>query len=131
MHARAFRPGQNQFFSTGQNGQIERDPINQHALTHCLVRCQQFMLGNYSFQIKAVDTDNGSIIEGYQFAKPVVITMFFDVDKLVQSNKKVVSGISQQDVRPVLLLWNVHKKSWYGISSDICFKNIEIFAFFN
>ena len=70
------------------------------------------MLGNYSFQINAIDPNNGSVIEGYQFAKPVIVTMFYDVDKLVQANKKVVSGITQQDVRPVLLLWDVRSQSW-------------------
>ena len=58
---------------------------------HFLLR-QQFMLGNYSFQIKALDPVNNTVQEGYQFVKPIKIAMFYDVGNLVQANEKHVNN---------------------------------------
>ena len=77
---------------------------------------QQFMLGNYSFQIKAFDPTNNTIQEGYKFAKPIKISMFYDVDNLVNANKRVVNkDVKKDDIDPVLYLWDLKNKTWYVI----------------
>ena len=74
---------------------------------------QQFMLGNYSFVIKALDPVNNTVQEGYKFAKPITISMFYDVDKLVKSNKKHVNNeVTKDDVDPVLYLWDPDNETW-------------------
>ena len=72
------------------------------------------MLGNYSFQIKALDPVNNTLKEGYRFAKPVVINMFYDVDRLVESNPEVVSNeVNTDEVDPILFLWDPKNGTWY------------------
>ncbi|KAK3735001.1 hypothetical protein QZH41_001674 [Actinostola sp. cb2023] len=72
----------------------------------------QFMLGNYSFQIKAFDPTNNTIQEGYKFAKPIKISMFYDVDNLVNANKRVVNkDVKKDDIDPVLYLWDLKNKT--------------------
>ena len=74
---------------------------------------QQFMLGNYSFVIKALDPVNNSVQEGYKFVKPITISMFYDVNKLVKSNKKHVNNeVTKEDVDPVLYLWDPENETW-------------------
>ena len=71
------------------------------------------MLGNYSFVIKALDPVNNSVQEGYKFAKPITISMFYDVNKLVKSNKKHVNNeVTKEDVVPVLYLWDPENETW-------------------
>ena len=74
---------------------------------------QQFKLGNYSFQIKALDPETNTVQEGYHFKKPISISMFYDVDNLVKANKKVVSNeVEEEDIDPVLYLWDPKNESW-------------------
>ena len=71
------------------------------------------MLGNYSFMIKALDPVNNTIQEGYQFAKPITLSMFYDVDNLVKANKKHVNKeVTKEDIDPVLYLWDPENKTW-------------------
>ena len=74
---------------------------------------QQFMLGNYSFQVKALDPLNDTVQEGYQFVKPIKIAMFYDVGNLVKANEKHVNNeLTEEDVEPVLYLWNPVNETW-------------------
>ncbi|KAJ7389337.1 hypothetical protein OS493_032194 [Desmophyllum pertusum] len=61
----------------------EEGPVSNPKYT----RPKQFMLGNYSFVIKALDPVNNTVQEGFKFAKPITIAMFYDVDNLVKANK--------------------------------------------
>jgi len=71
------------------------------------------MLGNYSFQIKAFDPNNNTLREGYSFAKPIKISMFYDVDNLVNANKRVVNKeLEKDDIDPVLYLWDLNNQTW-------------------
>ena len=83
---------------------------------------QQFKLGNYSFQIKALDPETNTVQEGYRFKKPISISMFYDVDNLVKANKKVVSSeVEEEDIDPVLYLWDPKNESWW-----VLFPNVTI-----
>ena len=76
-------------------------------------RRQQFMLGNYSFVIKALDPENNRVQEGYKFVKPITVAMFYDVNKLVKVNKKhVTSEVTKEDIDPVLYLWDPINETW-------------------
>ena len=71
------------------------------------------MLGNYSFVIKALDPINNTVKEGYKFVKPIKISMFYDVNKLVKANKKHVNNeVTEEDVDPVLYLWDPGNETW-------------------
>ena len=71
------------------------------------------MLGDYSFVIKALDPVNNTVQEGFTFAKPITISMFYDVDKLVKANKKHVNDeVTKEDVDPVLYLWDSINETW-------------------
>ena len=74
---------------------------------------QQFMLGNYSFVIKALDPKNNTVKEGFKFAEPITITMFYDVDNLVKANNKHVNNeLTKEDIDPVLYLWDPKNETW-------------------
>ena len=74
---------------------------------------QQFMLGNYSFQIKALDPLNNTVQEGYRFVKPIKIAMFYDVGNLVKANEKHVNNeLTEEDIDPVLYLWDPDNETW-------------------
>ena len=84
-----------------------------HHHYHFFFLRQQFMLGNYSFQIKALDPVNNTVQEGYQFVKPIKISMFYDVGNLVQANQKHVNNeLTKEDVDPVLYLWDPENETW-------------------
>ena len=71
------------------------------------------MFGNYSFVIKALDPVNNTVQEGYEFATPIKISMFYDVNKLVKANKKYVNNeVTKEDVDPVLYLWDPENEGW-------------------
>ena len=71
------------------------------------------MFGNYSFVIKALDPVNNTVQEGYEFVKPIKISMFYDVNKLVKANKKYVNNeVTKEDVDPVLYLWDPENEGW-------------------
>ena len=71
------------------------------------------MLGNYSFVIKALDPVNNTVREGFEFAKPIKIAMFYDVDNLVKANKKHVNNeVTKEDIDPVLYLWDPKNETW-------------------
>lgn len=71
------------------------------------------MLGNYSFQIKALDPINNTVKEGFRFSKPIKLTMFYDVDNLVKANKKHVNNeVTEKDIDPVLFLWDPKNETW-------------------
>ena len=71
------------------------------------------MLGNYSFVIKALDPQNNTVKEGFKFAKPITIAMFYDVDNLVKANSKHVNNeLTMEDIDPVLYLWDSNNESW-------------------
>lgn len=71
------------------------------------------MLGNYSFQIKALDPQNDTVQEGFQFTKPIKLSMFYDVDNLVKANKEHVSNeVTKEDIDPVLYLWEPKNETW-------------------
>ncbi|EDO42273.1 predicted protein [Nematostella vectensis] len=77
----------------------------------------QFMIGNYSFQIKALSPQNNTPEEGYKFAKPIKISMFYDVDKLVNANRRVTNKeVTKYDIDPVLYLWNKNNNTWMDAS---------------
>ena len=72
------------------------------------------MLGNYSFVIKALDPQNNTVKEGFKFAKPITIAMFYDVDNLVKANSKHVNNeLTMEDIDPVLYLWDSNNGSWW------------------
>lgn len=74
------------------------------------------MLGNYSFQIKALDPINNTVKEGFRFAKPIKLTMFYDVDNLVKANKKHVNNeVTEKDIDPVLFLWDPKNETWWKL----------------
>ena len=71
------------------------------------------MLGNYSFQIKALDPVTNKIQEGFKFAKPIKIATFYDVGNLINANKKHVNNeLTKEDVHPVLYLWDPKNETW-------------------
>ena len=71
------------------------------------------MLGNYSFVIKALDPVNNTVQEGFKFAKPITIAMFYDVDNLVKANKEHVNNeVTKEDIDPVLYLWDPKNETW-------------------
>lgn len=71
------------------------------------------MLGNYSFQIKALDPVNGTVKEGFRFAKPIKLSMFYDVGNLVKANDKHVNNeLTEEDVDPILFLWDPGNETW-------------------
>ena len=71
------------------------------------------MLGNYSFQIKALDPLNDTVQEGFKFAKPIKLSMFYDVDNLVKANKEHVNNeLTKDDIDPVLYLWDPKNETW-------------------
>ena len=50
----------------------------------------------------------------YRFKKPITITMVYDVDQMLKMNKKVVTDeVTQDDIDPVLLLWDIKNQTWY------------------
>lgn len=74
---------------------------------------QQFLLGNYSFQIKALDPLTNTVQEGYRFDKPIKVDMFYDVANLVRANEKYVNKeLTEEDVEPVLYLWDPDNHTW-------------------
>ena len=71
------------------------------------------MLGNYSFQIKALDPVNDTVKEGFKFAKPIKLSMFYDVGNLVKANEKHVNNeLTKEDVDPILFLWDPGNETW-------------------
>ena len=86
-------------------------------LIHCfLVFWQHFKLGDYSFQIKAYEPENNTLQSNYRFKKPITITLVYDVDQMLKQNKKVVSDdVTNEDIDPVLLLWDEKNQTWYFI----------------
>ena len=93
---------------------------------------QQFMLGNYSFQIKALDPVNNTVQEGYKFVKPIKISMFYDVGNLVKANRKHVNNeLTKEDVDPVLYLWDPENETWYVCVSVCLFVCLFLFLFFS
>jgi hypothetical protein len=74
---------------------------------------QHFKLGNYSFQIKAYEPENNTLQDKYHFKKPITISLFYDVDQMLKGNKKTVSGeVTNEDIDPVLLLWDTENQTW-------------------
>ena len=88
--------------------------VNINYVVFCYFSTQQhFMLGNYSFQIKALDPLNNTVQEGYRFVRPIKINMFYDVSNLVKANEKHVNNeLTKEDVDPVLYLWDPDNKTW-------------------
>ena len=71
------------------------------------------MLGNYSFVIKALDPQNNTVQEGFQFVKPIKLSMFYDVNNLIEANKEHVNKeVTKEDIDPVLYLWNLDNETW-------------------
>ena len=74
---------------------------------------QHFKLGNYSFQIKAYEPENNTLQSEYHFKKPITISLFYDVDQMLKGNKKTVSNeVTNEDIDPVLLLWDTKNQTW-------------------
>ncbi|XP_031557393.1 uncharacterized protein LOC116294015 [Actinia tenebrosa] len=98
---------------TVASNKSEDGPLSNPSTT----KPKQFMLGNYSFQIKAMEPLNNTIKEGYKFAKPIKISMFYDVDNLVRANKRVVNKeVNKEDINPVLYLWDIKNNTWIDAS---------------
>ncbi|XP_068740821.1 uncharacterized protein [Montipora capricornis] len=94
---------------TLNQNETEEGPVSNPKVT----KPKQFMLGNYSFVIKALDPVNNTIQEGFTFAKPITISMFYDVDSLVKANKKHANNeVTKEDVDPVLYLWDPKNETW-------------------
>ncbi|KAJ7366000.1 hypothetical protein OS493_002742 [Desmophyllum pertusum] len=75
---------------------------------------KQLMLGNYSFLIKALDPLNDTVQEGFRFAKPIKLSMFYDVNNLVKANKKHVNNeVTKEDIDPILYLWDLQNEIWF------------------
>ncbi|XP_068689656.1 uncharacterized protein [Montipora foliosa] len=98
---------------------LDDDKLNQNETEEGPVRNpivtkpKQFMLGNYSFVIKALDPVNNTIQEGFTFVKPITISMFYDVDNLIKANKKHANNeVTKEDVDPVLYLWDPKNETW-------------------
>ena len=73
-------------------------------------------MGDYSFQIKSYNTENKTLISKYRFNKPITITLVYDVDQMLKLNKKVVSDeVAEDDIDPVLLLWDTNNQTWYDV----------------
>lgn len=79
---------------------------------------RNFAFGNYSFTIKAVDS-NGTTQEGYKFAKPVVITLYFDVGGLADRKAGQSSGGGASDWSPQLNFWDTGTQQWIN-ARDTC-----------
>ncbi|KAL9987460.1 hypothetical protein ACROYT_G001773 [Oculina patagonica] len=88
----------------------EEGPVSDPSKT----KPKHFMLGNYSFQIKALDPKNNTVQEGFQFAKPIKLSMFYDVNNLVKANKEHVNNeVTEEDIDPVLYLWDPKNETWF------------------
>ena len=75
---------------------------------------KHFKLGDYSFQIKAYETENNTLQSNYRFKKPITITLVYDVDQMLKQNQKVVSDdVTNEDIDPVLLLWDEKNQTWF------------------
>lgn len=80
---------------------------------YCSSLQQQFLLGNYSFMIKALNPLKKTVTKGYRFVKPIKISMFYDVANLVKANGKHVNNdLTMEDVDPVLYLWDPDNQTW-------------------
>jgi len=104
--------------------------VNTLPFIHVIIASlqQQFMLGNYSFQIKALDPVNNTVQEGYKFVKPIKISMFYDVGNLVNANRKHVNNeLTKEDVDPVLYLWDPENETWYVCVSVCLFVFVFVF----
>jgi hypothetical protein len=79
-----------------------------------LFSLKHFKLGDYSFQIKAYEAENNTLQSKYHFKKPITITLVYDVEQMLRMNKKVVSDeVTNEDIDPVLLLWDEKNETWY------------------
>ena len=51
--------------------------------------------------------------EGFKFAEPITIAMFYDVDNLMKANSKHVNNeLTKEDIDPVLYLWDPKNETW-------------------
>ena len=63
---------------------------------------------------------NESMGTGFMFSKPVILTIFYDVEELLATNSKTVNkDVTKEDIDPVILLWDTKNKSWYDTSSTV------------
>ena len=59
---------------------------------------------------------NVSSQTSFIFSKPVILTVFYDVDELLVGNSKTVSkDVTKEDIDPVIWLWDTKNKTWYNI----------------
>lgn len=74
---------------------------------------ENFKFGNYSFTIKVKD-HNGSVVDGYRFAKPVLLSMFYDVSGLAD---RVSGGVTQDDdsFTPKMTFFNTRTQRWENV----------------
>jgi hypothetical protein len=63
---------------------------------------RNLQFGDYSFGIKAKD-DSGTIIDGFRFAKPMLINLFYDVPKGLPAGERYA---------PQLNLYNIETAAW-------------------
>ena len=92
------------------------DKHNNYYISHDLFLyvLQHFKLGDYSFQIKAYEPENNTLHSQYRFKKPITITLVYDVNQMLKQNKKVISDdVTNEDIDPVLLLWDTKNQTWY------------------
>ena len=86
--------------------------MNQFHIYYSFLQ-QQFLLGNYTFLIKALNPLDNKVEEGYKFVKPIKISMFYDVGNLIKANGKHVNNdLTKEDVDPALYLWDPDNQTW-------------------
>lgn len=59
---------------------------------------------------------NVSSKTSFTFSKPIILTVFYDVEELLIENSKTVSkDVTKEDIDPVIWLWDTKNKTWYDI----------------
>jgi len=109
----------------GKDGLV--DPANS---TEGSGPSQNLVFGDFSFSLNAVD-NNGDRIEGFRFAKPVAITLFYDTgglsDRLeaAANQDPYASPAPATDWAPSLRLFDSAKKEWVN-ARDTCDPPYEV-----
>lgn len=77
-----------------------------------------FKFGNYSFALRAYD-DSGSAINGFVFAKPITITMAYDVGSLASRTSSTSAAADATTWAPQLNFWSTVDRKWMN-ARDTC-----------
>lgn len=82
-----------------------------------------FRYGNYSFSIRAYERDEATgerkPVENFTFAKPIRISVYYDVEKLLGGRNSQADDEFAAKAQPVLTFYSTLKKRWMA-AADSC-----------